>query len=335
MARSPSLFLACLVTLFGTDALAQSALPAPETCRAPSLPEARLEAGLLVLNPPEPMRPAGGQRLRSHTSTSRGRGTSWAGPPVPAFVPITSNGARLDVLDQVGKFYVALYRETYASLSGRAKVMSWTNRRYDIRIFDCNGKPVANIAPSDFFSRQNHLEVQDVRFDGKRTIYFNEACQTYSKQAGGRCSSLIAVDAITKKVNWRSWPKRSNNVFLLHGDYIIAGYGFTGEPSALQIIRQRDGRVVASKSLRVNVFPGGNHDSLLLQPDGTLRVGVYESNKDLLFRLTGFDGQAPAVQFVGNVEQPPWTRPRTKRKLPPEIAKQLARPKRSGIFGER
>jgi hypothetical protein len=323
------------VLFLNGEASAQDALPAPGKCDVQTFPEARLEAGLLVLHPPEPMRPAGGKRLRSHTHDSHHLGDHWAGPPVPAFIPLTSGGARLDVLERVGKFHVALYRETYDALWSRADSSSWTNRKYDIRIFDCNGKSVARITPNDFFSRKDHLEVQDVRFDGKRTVYFNEACQTYSRQAGGRCSSLVAVDVITKKVKWRSWPKRSNNVFLLHGDYIIAGYGFTGEASSLHMIRRSDGRVVTSKSLRVNVFPGGNHDSLAVQSDGALRVGVYESDKDLLFRLTGFDSRTPTVKFAGNIDQPPWPQRRRNRTLPPAIDSRIKR-RRGGLgFGRR
>jgi hypothetical protein len=335
MARFASLLAAALGSLLSSQASAADPLPTPGHCPAPSFAEARVEAGLLVLHPPEPARPAGGKRLRSHTHKSRDLGTHWAGPPVPSFVPITSRGARLDMLDRVGPFYVASYRETYDALWKRAAVTSWTNRRYDVRIFDCAGNSVAQVRPNDHFSRRDHLEVQDVRFDGKRTLYFNEACQTYSRQAGGRCSSLIAVDVVTGKLKWRSWPKRSNNVFLLHGDHIIAGYGFTGEPSALHVLRQSDGRVLTSRSLRANVFPGGNHDALALLGANQLRVGVYESNDDLLFQLAGFDGRKPSLRFVGNTPQPAWPTRRSKRKLPPHISRRMVRPRRSPLFERR
>lgn len=42
-------------------------------------------------------------------------------------------------------------------------------------------------------SRPAHLEVQDVRYEA-RTLYFNEACQSYAREAGGRCSALVGLD---------------------------------------------------------------------------------------------------------------------------------------------
>jgi len=80
-------------------------------------------------------------------------------------------------------------------------------------------------------------------------LYFNEACQTYSKDAGGKCSYLVALDPIKKKVLWRSEPLVSNFRLLVHGDYIVTGYGFTKEKKRLNILRRRDGKVVFKTSL--------------------------------------------------------------------------------------
>src|SRR5262249_14090676 len=148
----------------------------------------------------------------------------WGGPEVPVFVPLASGSLELFVLDR-GTEDVALYRDPYdagsCSLSGDA------NCDYEVKVFRC-GELAASVALGPLLSRKDELEVQDIRYaDG--VLYFNEACQSYSRLAGGRCSSMVAVDVQSGQVLWRSEPLRSNNVFLVVGDYLVTGYGFTGE----------------------------------------------------------------------------------------------------------
>ncbi len=195
---------------------------------------------------------------------------------------------------------MALYREPYTSCSRLGSLSSggldWSNCEAEVRLFDCSGRVTGSVSLHRYHKRRDHLEVQDVRVDGN-TLYFNEACITYSREAGGRCSQLVAVEIGSGKELWRSGYKTSNNVFLVHGDYIIGGYGFTAEPSFLHIFRKRDGKLLHKQALKTRSFPGGNHDHLAIDPGGLLRVGVYEHANDLEFLLQGAASGRPTLKF--------------------------------------
>ena len=191
------------------------------------------------LEPPPP-----GLRLRTHVRPSDHK---WIGPAVPSFVPGSSNGLKLDLLDLSGGAWVAVYREDLGAACGAATPGA-RNCRAEVRIFDCDGAEKADVPLAPLLSRPDHLEVQDVRYaDG--TLYFNEACQSYSVEAGRRCSALVAVAPTTKRVLWRTRSLVSNNWFVVAGDWIVAAYGFTNEPSTIAIVRRSDGAIVDTQRL--------------------------------------------------------------------------------------
>ncbi|MCP4871094.1 MAG: hypothetical protein GY898_20495 [Proteobacteria bacterium] len=72
-------------------------------------------------------------------------------------------------------------------------------------------------------------------------LYFDDACQTYSRDSEGRCSSLYAVEPFTQTQMWRSEPLVSNTDFVMVWDYIVTGYGFTDEADFVRILRRSDG----------------------------------------------------------------------------------------------
>jgi len=116
-----------------------------------------------------------------------------------------------------------------------------------------------------------------VHYDGG-VVYFNEACQSYSREAGGKCSSVVAVDVASGRLLWRSAPLTSNGELLVVGDYVVAAYGFTAEADhglALAAVRRRP----ASTGAR---SPSA-HDALMTS-GGLLRVGLYTMEPDVWFR---------------------------------------------------
>ena len=302
-------------------------------CAAPKkLPRRRVGGNLTVYSPPASPRAAGGARLRSHTLKKPGTRTYqqlkiWAGPEVPRFVALTLKKSQLSLLDPIPGGYLALYREPYTSCQrlGRKKSggLDWSNCEAEVRVFDCSGRVRASLSLHRYHKRSNYIEVQDVRVDGS-TLYFNEACITYSREAGGRCSQLVAVNLNTGKERWRTGFKTSNNVFLIHGNYIIGGYGFTAEPSSVNIFRKKDGRLLYKKALKTRAFPGGNHDHLALEPGNVLRVGVYEQRNDLTFLMRGLSSGRPSLKYLGKVA-PAKATPRPalpQRRLPPPRVRQ-------------
>ncbi len=296
-------------------------------CAQPrNLPATRVGGNLTVHSPPAQARAPGGARLRSHTLQKPNTRTYqqlkiWAGPEVPRFVPLTVGKSQLSMLDAIPGGYMALYREPYTSCQRLKRKkgggLDWTNCQSEVMLFDCAGKAKVRVSLHRYHKRKDYLEVQDVRVDGDM-LYFNEGCITYSREAGGRCSQLVAVDLRTGKEKWRTGFKTSNNVFLVHGGYIIGGYGFTAEPSALNIFRKKDGRLLRKKRLKTKSFPGGNHDFLRIERGDVLRVGVYEHFKDLKFSLKGLSADRPSLRYLGSVAPLKASPRKTPARTPPQ-----------------
>jgi hypothetical protein len=160
----------------------------------------------------------------------------------PAYLKAELDGLQLFIADSTADGWMGFYRGPLggAPNSGNVAYRAVMYRRDGTRAWDTN--------LNRFLSRTDHLEVQDVRYANGR-LYFNEACQSYSREAGGACSSLLAVDPVAGTVAWRTPPLTSNNIILLHGPYIVAGYGFTAEPDSLFLVDRATGRILDRQPL--------------------------------------------------------------------------------------
>jgi hypothetical protein len=222
-----------------------------------------------------------GGRLRSQINgvLSGAGGRTWAGAPVPDYIPMKLGTLELFLLDQADGGRLAFYRDPYnlssCTLGGAA------NCAYEARFYDKRGALQWELGLNDLMSRGDHLEVQDIRLaDG--VVYFNEACQSYSSGANGACSSLVAVDPRARKVLWRTAPLTSNGRFRLRGCYIVAGYGFTSEPDALFLVDRASGHVLQK------LFVSSSPEQLQLVGPDRLDVQLY-SGVRRKFRLDGMD----------------------------------------------
>ncbi len=240
-------------------------------------------AGLLV---PSDASATPGLRLRSHVEGGL-TAPRWSGPEVPASIPRAIGTLELFVLDDAPEGRFALYREPYGRNS--CELGSWANCAYRMRLYATDGTMLFDVDPAAHFSRRDHLEIADVHYID-RTVYFNEACQSYSLEAQGRCSSLVALDPFADAVRWRTPPLISRDVFLVVGEYIVAGYGFTAEADALHLIRRSDGAVVADLSI------GIAHDDLTLKPDGTISVLLHDGRERTVRIVTS--GRTASLAFV-------------------------------------
>lgn len=194
--------------------------------RAVANPEPRA-LGLTGANKPNDL----AQRLRE------------ASPPnTPRWLPRTQNGLQRFIADSTADGWLGFYRGPLELQPGSR------NARFRALLYGADDAIWWDLELNRFLSRPDHLEIQDVRLDGGK-LYFNEACQSYSREAGGRCSSLVRVDPRAGRVEWRSPPLVSNNVFLPHGQHVITGYGFTAEPDSVFVLDRATGRVLARAAL--------------------------------------------------------------------------------------
>jgi len=180
----------------------------------------------------------------------------------PEWIPRAEDGLELFVADPVADGWLAFYRGPLGGDGVR-------NVGYGAVLFAPDGERRWKVDLGEMLSRRDHLEIQDVRYAGGK-LYFNEACQSYSREAGGRCSALVRIDPVREAVDWRTPPLVSNGIFLLHGPWVIAGYGFTDEADRLHVIDRETGRILARRLL-------DSAPDYLEMKDGRLHVATYRS----------------------------------------------------------
>lgn len=222
----------------------------------------------------------------------------WIGPDVPASIPLEVGTSELDLLDpRDGGGWIATYRQRI-ELCASPK----TNCGALVKLFDAQGTETDSLSLAPYYSRADQLEVQDLRV-ADNVVYFNEACQTYSRDAGGRCSSLVAVDLTTKKVLWRTRSLVSNNELRVVGAYVVTAYGFTGEPASISVVRRTDGALMDRQAL-----PGTNFE--MTTKGKVLSVEVYGKIGTANFALKGFDGPLPKLAPLPATPPDPAATPR-------------------------
>ncbi len=223
-----------------TNAATPTQPPEPVEPSPPLCP--RRGGQLRVACDPPPLEDNVGLRLRSFARgcLSIECERTWMGEPPPAYVPLNLGSLELTLLEHDGASSLAVYRDPYGG--GSCDLSKPDNCRFVARIYDHYGAMVHEHELSAHFSRPDQLELQDARYvDG--VIYFNEACQTYSDDANGQCSALIAVDAATGALSWRTRNLVSNGYFAVLDDFVAVNYGFTSERARLSLIDKRTGEV--------------------------------------------------------------------------------------------
>jgi hypothetical protein len=254
--------------------------------------------GLVVMTPSPTQAPPPGLRLRTMV---RPTDRLWIGPDIPSFVPLEVGELKLDVLDaRPGGGFIATYRERFEPCYARG---ADANCGTLVKIFDASKVETVSLSLDAYLSRKEHLEIQDVRYSEDGTLYFNEACQSYSKEAGGKCSALVALDPIAKKVLWRTAPLVSNNAFLLIGNYAVTAYGFTGEKASIRVVRRSDGKVMDVQPLQSTNFE-------MTTKGDTLSVEMYMNVGRANFHLDGFAGASPKLVALPTTPPDPIDKPK-------------------------
>jgi len=274
--------------------------PPPRETNPYVVPPVRRSGDLTVEAPPRTIEGRIGGRMRAHVdgALSKGSPRTWVGPQVPYFVPLGEGTAELFLLDRVGDEFMAFYRDPYDASS--CALSGHDNCHYFVKLYDLEGQVRWSVALHELLSAPRYLEVQDVRWaDG--TLYFNEACQSYASGAKGKCSALVAYDPVAKQVRWRTRPLVSNNMFVLHGDYIVCGYGFTSERDHVFVVRRRDGKIM--QKLSVPTAP----EHFAIAGDGALEVELYGGTRRR-YALQGWDGPAPKLVLVDRKPAEPPTK---------------------------
>lgn len=253
-------------------------------------PLERTAGDLTVHAPPKESTRNFGGRLRTHVegALSQGNARVWVGPQVPGFVSLIEGTKELFLCDRIGDDFLAFYRDPYGASS--CDLSGDGNCDYFARLYDIEGNEQWQLPLGSMLSSRRYLEIQDIRYaDG--VLYYNEACQSYSKTVKGKCSFLVAVDPVEGKELWRTKKLVSNGEFLVVGDYIVSGYGFTDEKDFIYVVSRADGSI--KQKLPLKKSP----ERFQINEDGLLMVHVYPDTIQF-YEMKGWDGDAPTLVKV-------------------------------------
>ena len=110
-------------------------------------------------------------------------------------------------------------------------------------------------------------------------LYVETTHLTYASATRGRNAYVSAIDLSMEKTLWRSPALVANaSTFVVAGDLIVAGYGFTAEPDFLYLLGRRTGRVL--DRLEMPTAP----DVITLRGD---RLHVRTYDHDVVARVVG------------------------------------------------
>lgn len=151
-------------------------------------------------------------------------------PPPPAWAPDAYRRAALETAVRQGPTVFLVYEGRYL-VAANARTRSF---RYAFDLTSFTQPPDRNEFEPVTWARES---------DG--TLYVSNAHLTYAKQTNGRNAYVSAIDLQTKKLRWRSRALVANaRMFVVTGDLIVAGYGFTAEPDFLYLLDRQTGRVL-------------------------------------------------------------------------------------------
>ena len=108
-------------------------------------------------------------------------------------------------------------------------------------------------------------------------LYVSNSHATYAVQTKSRNAYVSAIDLRTGKLRWRSPALVANaRTFIVAGDSIVAGYGFTAEPDFLYLLDRRTGKVL-------DRLPVPSAPEIVRLRRGTLHVRAYD--RQLVLRV--------------------------------------------------
>jgi hypothetical protein len=192
---------------------------------------------------------------------------------LPPFVPTEFQGARVVRVIR-GTPLLAIYGATYAE------------GRYLLGLDASNGRGIFAFDfalyewPKSFQRSEKEFVQMATRWaqvEGD-TLYVAHAHMTYAKSSDGYNAYITAIDIPSNRIRWRSSPLVSNAAnFVIKGDAIVAGYGFTNEKDSLFVLNKADGRVVQQ-------VPVKSGPSNLIENGDRLHVRTYDT--DYVFAYT-------------------------------------------------
>ncbi len=193
--------------------------------------------------------------------------------PLPPEIPWQFAGHRLIRAVMTPPLFLAIYGEDFTG--GRYVVGYDASRKKFSFAFDFKNYVVPPAYVPD--DREFVDEwVQWAQVTGG-VLYVSNFHRTYAKSSKGLNGYITAISLARADLLWRSPPLVSNAAnFVVAGNVLVTGYGFTAEPDFLYLLNRTSGAV--HQTVRVRSGP----ESLVMKRD---QVFVRTYNSDAVFRL--------------------------------------------------
>ena len=108
-------------------------------------------------------------------------------------------------------------------------------------------------------------------------VYVSHSHNAFASDSRGMNAYITAIDLNTRRLLWRSDPLVSNAAnFIVAGNSIISGYGYSAEPDYLYLLDRSNGRQIEKITLRTG-------PQYIISKDDQLFVRTY--NRDYVFRI--------------------------------------------------
>ena len=146
-------------------------------------------------------------------------------PPPPAFVPKRFRGADLQFAIRQRAHLFVVYGGRYLVKASQSYAIDFIN----------------------FIRPPNGAWLEEIRWAREidSVLYVEHTHLTYASATRRRNAYVSAIDLDKKKTLWRSPALvASARTFVVTGDLIVSGYGFTAEPDFLYLLDRRTGRVL-------------------------------------------------------------------------------------------
>lgn len=174
---------------------------------------------------------------------------------------------------KTGGYHALLLGDTYGDI--RKVIVTDENEKNYYAAYDFeNFRSAPKRDKSDKFS--NDQEIIDIVIEGN-IMYVAHSGHTYSVCYGNQNGYISAINMLTDEIIWTSQPKINNcSEFVIVGNSIITGYGFTDEPDFLFVLDKYSGQ-------RIQKIPLKKGPGIIMVKNNCAYVQTY--NLDYVFAI--------------------------------------------------
>ena len=151
--------------------------------------------------------------------------------------PDTYKDGALKCYEFYDDWYAAYYSKQYWDYEYIMIVDKQKNQLYKLDFSAFSKAPYTKPGNEDFVTQG----VRNVHLVGD-TLYVQHGHNTYASSSGGKNAYISAIDLNENKILWTTQPLTCNSTFVIVGNTIVCGYGFTSEPRYVYLVDLQTGK---------------------------------------------------------------------------------------------